>query len=97
MLHLQNSSIDSGAKQEQQGLEVNNILGDLKSPMFITAVVGLGAVFLVFVSAYIWHKYCKRRRENTAENKGHVGETGEFWGKCLKYHYRNNSIERRIV
>ena len=64
--------------------------------MFIIVVVGLGAVFLVFLAAYIWHKYCKRRRENTAENKGHVGETGEFGGKCMKYHYRNTALNVQL-
>ena len=44
-LILQNS-----AKQKQQGLEVKNILSDLKSPMFITIVIGLGLVFLVFLT-----------------------------------------------
>lgn len=63
------------------------MLSDLKSPMFVTVVVGLGAVFLVFFAAYIWHKYCNRRREKTAENKGLVGKTGEFLGKCTKKHY----------
>lgn len=56
------------------------MLSDLKSPMFITVVVGLGTVFLVFLAAYIWYKCFKRRRGNWAENKGHVGETGEFLG-----------------
>ena len=38
--------MDFEAKQEHQGLEVKNILSDLKSPMFITVVIGLGVVLL---------------------------------------------------
>ena len=75
-LILQNS-----AKQKQQGLEVKNILSDLKSPMFITIVIGLGLVFLVFLTGFIWHKYCRLRRKNTAENTSHASETGECLGK----------------
>ncbi|KAM7434885.1 hypothetical protein ABFA07_015103 [Porites harrisoni] len=73
--------IKNSAKQKQQGLEVKNILSDLKSPMFITIVIGLGLVFLVFLTGFIWHKYCRLRRKNTAENTSHASETGECLGE----------------
>ncbi|CAH3025287.1 unnamed protein product, partial [Porites evermanni] len=68
-------------KQKKQGLEVKNMLSDLKSPMFITIVIGLGLVFLVFLIGYIWHKYCRLRCKNTFENTSHASETGECLGE----------------